>query len=198
MTGIAYFLKSKHKLFAIYLILLIVSLYLSNIFFENFGTVKYIPMSESEHIDATAHQSLALYASTIFLNLTSFALFLKYRLAKNRSTKSNFAKLFLFLFIFSPITIFRAEIPIPFGIYFIFNFLGFLNFLVLDGLVIDAMLFTIAPLVVTIIIAYIFSYIILSLSSSLFNILTGAVLYFMTYYISSFSLLGHMETLLYR
>lgn len=122
MTGIAYFLKIKHKLFAILLILLILSLYLSNILSEKLGPVKYIPMSESEHIDATAHQSLALYTSTIFLNLTSLTLFVKYGLKKNRYTKINLANLFLFLFIFSPITIFRAEIPIPFGLYFKFDF----------------------------------------------------------------------------
>lgn len=198
MTRIAYFLKSNHKLFAILLVLLIISLYLSSVSFERLGPVKYIPMSESEHIDATAHQSLALYASTIFLNLTPLSLFIKYRIKNRRYTKISIGKLFFFLSFFSPITIFRAEIPIPFGLYFIFDFLGFVNFTILNGFVLDAALFIVVILVYTIIIAFVFSYIILSLSNNVIINLIGGLLYFMTYYISSFSLLGHMETILYR
>lgn len=198
MTRIAYFLKRNQKLFAILLVLLIISLYLSSVLFDILGPVKYIPMSESEHIDATAYQSLALYTSTIFLNLSLLSLFIKCRIKNSRYTKINIGKLFFFMSFFSPITIFRAEIPIPFGLYFIFDFLGFVNFSISNGFILHSALFTATILAATITIAYIFSYIILSLSSRLFIILIGGVLYFMTYYISSFSLLGHMETILHR
>ncbi len=198
MTGIVYLLKRNHKLLVILLVLIILSAYFSNLLFEKLGPVKYIPMSESEYIDATAHQSLALYASTIFLNLTPLSLFIKDRIKNRRYTKIGIGKLFFFLSFFSPITIFRAEIPIPFGIYFIFDFLGFVNFSISNGFILVPVLFTVTILVSTIIIAYIFSYIILSLSNRIFIILIGGVLYFITYYISSFSLLGHMETILYR